>query len=208
MSKYILIHGQFHELPDDALMHWKYIKREKINGKWKYYYSWDELKKDLKNALPINNQKNLNAPKTSAPVKQVNPVTKTTAAGKDLVNKLVNVAKSGNINLKKDSRLIYDKRGISANIAKTNGKRASGSTSNKSGEIDLKRESRLIYDKRGSSSNVSEEAKTKAVNHVVNKVIKGDYGNGSQRVKELEKIGHDYVSVQNLVNERLLKNKR
>jgi hypothetical protein len=208
MSNYVLIHGNFHEIPDDALMHWKYVKREKVGGKWKYYYSLDELKKDLKNALPINNQKNLNAPKTFAPVKQVNPVAKTTAAGKDLVNKLVNVAKSGNINLKKDSRLIYDKRGTAANIAKTNGKRASGSTSNKSGEIDLKRDSRLIYDKRGSSSNVSEEAKTKAVNHVVNKVIKGDYGNGSQRVKELEKIGHDYASVQNLVNERLLKNKR
>lgn len=80
MSNYILIHGQFHEVPDDALMHWKYVKREKVGGKWKYYYSWDELKKDLKNALPINNQKNLNAPKTSAPVKQVNPVAKTTAS--------------------------------------------------------------------------------------------------------------------------------
>lgn len=38
MSNYILIHGQFHEIPDDALMHWKYIKREKVNGKWKYFY--------------------------------------------------------------------------------------------------------------------------------------------------------------------------
>jgi hypothetical protein len=45
MSKYILIHGQFHELPDNTLMHWKYIKREKVNGKWKYYYDLGETQK-------------------------------------------------------------------------------------------------------------------------------------------------------------------
>lgn len=45
MSKYILIHGQFHEIPDDALMHWKYIKREKVNGKWKYIYDLGETQK-------------------------------------------------------------------------------------------------------------------------------------------------------------------
>ena len=46
MSKYVLFHGQFHELPDDALMHWKYIKREKLpNGKYKYYYDIGENQK-------------------------------------------------------------------------------------------------------------------------------------------------------------------
>ena len=40
MSKnnYILIHGQLVEVSDDVLMHWKYIKREKKNGRWVYYY--------------------------------------------------------------------------------------------------------------------------------------------------------------------------
>ena len=30
---------------DDELYHWKYIKKTKVNGKWRYYY--DEMKKDL-----------------------------------------------------------------------------------------------------------------------------------------------------------------
>jgi len=38
LSKYIIKNGQVHELSDDELMHWKYIKREKVNGKWRYYY--------------------------------------------------------------------------------------------------------------------------------------------------------------------------
>lgn len=27
----------------DGIKHWKYIKREKINGKWRYYYKNDRL---------------------------------------------------------------------------------------------------------------------------------------------------------------------
>lgn len=40
MSKtnYVIIHGQLVEVSDDVLMHWKYIKREKKNGRWVYYY--------------------------------------------------------------------------------------------------------------------------------------------------------------------------
>lgn len=48
----------------DELQHWKYVKREKVNGKWKYYYNWDELKKDAKNALGVNAKQNMNAAKT------------------------------------------------------------------------------------------------------------------------------------------------
>mgnify|MGYP003292125996 CR=1 FL=1 len=29
----------------NTIQHWKYIKREKVNGKWKYYYDDSELKK-------------------------------------------------------------------------------------------------------------------------------------------------------------------
>lgn len=39
------------ELSDDELMHWKYIKREKINGKWRYYYDYKSLKKDVKSVV-------------------------------------------------------------------------------------------------------------------------------------------------------------
>ena len=38
MSKYVIIHGQLREVSDDELMHWKYIKRVKKNGRWVYYY--------------------------------------------------------------------------------------------------------------------------------------------------------------------------
>ena len=31
--------GNFIVLNDDELMHWKYIKKEKVNGKWRYYYN-------------------------------------------------------------------------------------------------------------------------------------------------------------------------
>ena len=31
--------------PDTELTHWKYIKREKVNGKWRYYYDDSELRK-------------------------------------------------------------------------------------------------------------------------------------------------------------------
>lgn len=35
------------EDPNKDLTHWKYIKREKKNGKWRYYYDKDTVKKDL-----------------------------------------------------------------------------------------------------------------------------------------------------------------
>lgn len=35
----------------NELTHWKYIKREKKNGKWRYYYDRDSLKADVKDKL-------------------------------------------------------------------------------------------------------------------------------------------------------------
>ena len=345
MSKYVLVHGQFYEIPDNSLMHWKYVKREKVGDKWKYYYSMDELREKAKGNLNANNAAKV-ATTSKVATAAKNTYAKATSAGKDVVNKLTGAlkkdssliydkrgtandiakkasettsAKSGKVDLKKDSSLIYDKRGTASDIAKANAKtetksetkktvstaemhdaakkvirgeygngpdrverlkkdgydpdaiqnlvndsisgkiklgenvekqdgrkeaventakttdvdlkkdssliydkrgtaadiakanakaESSSSSSTSSKEIDLTKDSQLIYDKRGSSANVSEEAKTKAVNAVVNKVIRGDYGNGSKRVQELEKIGHDYVSVQDMVNEKLLKKNR
>lgn len=31
----------------DELYHWKYIKKKKVNGKWRYYYDKEQLKDDL-----------------------------------------------------------------------------------------------------------------------------------------------------------------
>ena len=38
MSKDVISHGQLRELSDEELMHFKYVHKEKKNGKWVYYY--------------------------------------------------------------------------------------------------------------------------------------------------------------------------
>lgn len=38
MSQYTIINGELRKIDDDTLMHWKYVKRERKNGKWRYYY--------------------------------------------------------------------------------------------------------------------------------------------------------------------------
>lgn len=48
MSKYIIVNGTFREISDEELMHFKYIKREKVNGKWVYYYDKKQADADLK----------------------------------------------------------------------------------------------------------------------------------------------------------------
>lgn len=32
----------------DELYHWKYVHKEKVNGKWRYYYEIDKHKEDIK----------------------------------------------------------------------------------------------------------------------------------------------------------------
>lgn len=61
MSKYVIIHGQLRELSDDELMHWKYIKRERKNGKWVYTY---DLKQQVKDKIGITAKENMNKYKT------------------------------------------------------------------------------------------------------------------------------------------------
>lgn len=38
----------------NSLKHWKYIKREKVNGKWRHYYDDSELRKYAKGAVEQN----------------------------------------------------------------------------------------------------------------------------------------------------------
>jgi hypothetical protein len=47
----LMQHSSIDETSDDELMHWKYIKKEKVKGKWKYYYDYKSLKKDVKATL-------------------------------------------------------------------------------------------------------------------------------------------------------------
>lgn len=38
----------------NELVHWKYVKKVKKNGKWRYYYDTDALKKDISKSLGID----------------------------------------------------------------------------------------------------------------------------------------------------------
>ena len=40
---------------------------------------------------------------------------------------------------------------------------------------------------------------------IVDKVIRGDFGNGEARIKALTDAGYDYATVQNLVNQKTWK---
>ena len=51
MSDYIITNNGIVPVSDDVLMHWKYIKRVKKNGKWRYYYDEESLKRDIKDKL-------------------------------------------------------------------------------------------------------------------------------------------------------------
>lgn len=39
--------------PANELTHWKYIKKKKVDGKWRYYYDTDEIKKYTRGNVEI-----------------------------------------------------------------------------------------------------------------------------------------------------------
>lgn len=49
MSDYYYHNGRLYN--SDELQHWKYIKKKKVNGKWRYYYDTESLKDDVKDKL-------------------------------------------------------------------------------------------------------------------------------------------------------------
>ena len=67
MSKYVIIHGQLRELPENELMHWgikkgearddhKYVKREWKNGRWVYTYPEDLKNTNNKTAFSVKDK--------------------------------------------------------------------------------------------------------------------------------------------------------
>ena len=65
-----------------------------------------------------------------------------------------------------------------------------------------------LGDKLNSVSKATDSIKeaanaVKDLGDIVNKVIVGDFGNGSERIKALTEAGYDYATVQNKVNEKL-----
>lgn len=83
----------------DTLMHWKYIKREKVKGKWKYYYDVASLKKDVKSkitslkkkssALPTSVSNKLNNVKTKFIKKKTESFSKTIEKVKQKIHKYI-----------------------------------------------------------------------------------------------------------------------
>lgn len=58
---------------DDDIKHWNYIKREKVNGKWRYYYDDSELRKFDQGASETTTNKYGNRVETNETVyKQTN----------------------------------------------------------------------------------------------------------------------------------------
>lgn len=95
MSKYTIKNGIFHEIDDSELMHWKYIKREKIKGKWRYYYDYKSLKKDVKSTLNGLTKKTSNLVNSGKKTlqKRVSTVKKTVSKISNNVKKTVESAK-------------------------------------------------------------------------------------------------------------------
>ena len=81
------------EMSEDELMHWKYIKKEKVKGKWKYYYDYKSLKKDVKSTLSgiskktnkmVTTGKNTLSKYVNKPVK--NTINKVTSGTKNVID--------------------------------------------------------------------------------------------------------------------------
>ena len=58
-----------------------------------------------------------------------------------------------------------------------------------------------ITDSANAAKNASKQMEK--YNEIATKVIRGDFGNGAERVEKLTKAGYEYAAVQNIVNERL-----
>ena len=87
MSKYVIMHGQFHEMSDDELMHWKYIKREKVNGKWVYTYKQPESNQPTTryDMAKANQKRKKDAEKAARKEERTNKLTNCRNAGKEKI---------------------------------------------------------------------------------------------------------------------------
>lgn len=92
------------DLDEDELVHWKYIKREKLpNGKWRYYYDKEQMKNDTKNF--IDNLKNKIKSKVD---KKTDDAVKSANKAFSGLNNLVDKAKTAIGKFYDDANNIYD----------------------------------------------------------------------------------------------------
>ena len=86
MSNYIMHNGQLYS--EDELMHWKYITKKRVNGKWRYYY-------DNKDILGYDKETAYN----QASYKYQNAASNLASATADL-----NLKNGGKVNYKVDTK--------------------------------------------------------------------------------------------------------
>lgn len=89
MSDYIITPNGMVPVSDDVLMHWKYIKRVKKNGKWRYYYDEESLKRDIKDKLGYDERERLQKANKQYE-KAVNNAKKADTKTSDQLNKFMN----------------------------------------------------------------------------------------------------------------------
>lgn len=130
MSKYVIIHGRLHEITDEELMHFKYIKREKKNGRWVYYYDEKSANADLSNqqnavtaakANELAKKQEYDAAKAAADAKGLNDGRKTFYGDQiATLNKQVRAENKYKAAVKKTEKVVknYEKMKTGQNVEK------------------------------------------------------------------------------------------
>lgn len=54
MADYIITSNGMVPVDRDSLQHWKYLKKKRVNGKWRYWYDAESLKNDVKDKLGVD----------------------------------------------------------------------------------------------------------------------------------------------------------
>lgn len=128
MSNYIFANGTFREV-DDELMHYKYIKREKVKGKWVYTYPTDPKKNPSGKKLPMDVTSA--AKYAVATAKALKTASAIGNAGATLLtgNKYVSPAsKSNNSSAPKYSKEYLEELAFNSQSNKSNGSKTSNSS--------------------------------------------------------------------------------
>lgn len=128
MSNYIFANGTFHEV-DDELMHYKYIKREKVKGKWVYTYPTDPKKTPSGKKLPMDVTSAVKYAVATAKALKTASAVGNAAANLLTGNKYVSPAsKSKNSSAPKYSKEYLEELAFNSQSNKTNGSKTSNSS--------------------------------------------------------------------------------
>lgn len=143
MPNYIFANGTFHEV-DDELMHYKYISREKVKGKWVYTYPTDPKKNTSGKKFPMDVTSAAKYAVATAKALKTASAVGNTAATLLTGNKHVPPAsKSKNSSAPKYSKEYLEELAFNSQTNKSNGSKTSNSSKStqSSGDTDSKKSS-------------------------------------------------------------------